>query len=121
MIEAIHHVSLVVADTEAALAFYHDLLGLEVSAARPALGFPGAWLEVGDQQIHLLEVANVDPVAGRPDHVGRDRHLALQVRGLDRMLARLEAAGVDYTRSRSGRVAVFLRDPDGNGIELLEA
>jgi glyoxylase I family protein len=44
----------------------------------------------------------------------------LQVRGLDALQRRLKTAGVPYTRSRSGRKAIFCRDPDGNGIELIE-
>jgi glyoxylase I family protein len=114
----IHHVSLLVADTGRALAFYRDLLGLP-QAERPDLGFPGAWLAVGERQIHLLELPNPDPVAGRPEHGGRDRHLALATDALDAVTARLEAAGIPYTRSRSGRPAIFCRDPDGNAIELM--
>jgi len=116
----IHHASVVVADSRRALAFYLDILGMQVDPSRPDLGFPGAWLRVGDQQIHLLEVQNPDTVAGRPAHAGRDRHTALQVRGLDELEQRLATAGIPFTRSRSGRKAIFCRDPDGNGIELVE-
>jgi glyoxylase I family protein len=115
----LHHVSVVVADTARALVFYHDVLGLEI-VARPDLGYPGAWLAVGARQIHLLEVPNPDPVEGRPRHVGRDRHLALTVDDLGACAARLERAGHGYTRSRSGRAALFCRDPDGNGVEIIE-
>lgn len=117
---AIHHLSLLVADTDRALGFYCDLLGLNV-IERPALGFPGAWLAVGDRQLHLLELPNPDPREGRPDHVGRDRHLAFTVEGLGLLEERLIQAGVPYTRSKSGRNAIFCRDPDGNGIELIAA
>jgi glyoxylase I family protein len=114
----IHHVSLLIADTARALAFYRDILGL-AEAPRPDLGFPGAWLDVGGQQIHLLELPNPDPVQGRPAHGGRDRHVALSCADLDGLIARLEAAGIPYTRSRSGRQALFCRDPDGNAVELI--
>lgn len=117
----IHHASVVVADSRRALRFYVDILGMQLDPSRPDLGFPGAWLWVGDQQIHLLEVANPDTAEGRPAHVGRDRHTALQVRGLDELQQRLETANIHYSRSRSGRKAIFCRDPDGNGIELVEA
>jgi glyoxylase I family protein len=113
-----HHVSLLVADTGRALAFYCDVLGL-APVPRPELGFPGAWLGVGAHQIHLLELPNPDPVAGRPDHGGRDRHLALALDDLPALVTRLEAAGIPYTRSRSGRAAVFCRDPDGNALEFI--
>ncbi|MFB1487335.1 MULTISPECIES: VOC family protein [unclassified Thiocapsa] len=120
LIHSIHHVSLIVADAARALDFYHGILGLELDRERPDLSFPGAWLWVGDQQIHLLELPNPDPVAGRPEHGGRDRHLAMRVSGLDEMTARLKSAGLAYTLSRSGRRALFCRDPDGNALELIE-
>jgi glyoxylase I family protein len=116
----LHHVSVVVADSARALAFYRDLLGLP-EASRPDLGYPGAWLAVGSQQIHLLELPNPDPVAARPHHVGHDRHTAFQVDDVDALAARLERSGVAFTRSRSGRRALFCRDPDGNGIEMIES
>jgi len=117
-IQGIHHVSLLVADTASALGFYRDLLGLE-EVDRAPLNFPGAWLAIGDRQLHLLELPNPDSGAERPEHVGRDRHLALSVTGLDELAQRLEQAGVAMTRSKSGRNAIFCRDPDGNGVELI--
>lgn len=119
-ITGIHHASLLVADTEKSLAFYRDLLGLQVDPGRPALAFSGAWLQVGAGQIHLLELPNPDPVEGRPDHGGRDRHLALTVRNLSRVRERLARADIPCTLSQSGRFALFCRDPDGNALELIE-
>ncbi len=119
-IRGFHHVSLIVADTARALAFYRDLLGLEVDPGRPDLGFPGAWLSIGGGAIHLLELPNPDPVTGRPAHGGRDRHLALSVSDLDGLAAALDVAGIGYTSSRSGRKALFCRDPDGNALELIQ-
>jgi glyoxylase I family protein len=115
----LHHASLLVADTKRALDFYCGLLGLEVDPQRPDLGFPGAWLNIGEQQIHLLELPNPDPTVGRPDHGGRDRHTALQVDDFEQMRTRLDQADIPYTLSRSGRQALFCRDPDGNAIELI--
>lgn len=115
----IHHVSIIVSDTAKALGFYRDLLGIP-EAERPELGFPGAWLQLGNQQVHLLELPNPDPQAGRPEHGGRDRHLAMTVRDLEALTKRLERAGIAYSRSRSGRIALFCRDPDGNAVELID-
>lgn len=119
-IQRIAHISLLVADTETALGFYRDLLGLEVDPSRPDLGYPGAWLRVAGQAIHLLELPNPDPVAGRPQHGGRDRHVALQVRALAALRDKLSSAQVPFTMSRSGRSALFCRDPDGNALEFIE-
>jgi len=119
-IRAIHHVSLLVSDTGRALSFYQGLLGLEVDGSRPDLGYPGAWLCMDNAQIHLLELPDVLRETKRPEHGGRDRHVALSVTDLDILTAALEVAGVAYTLSRSGRRALFCRDPDGNAIEFVE-
>jgi glyoxylase I family protein len=119
-ITSIHHVSVIVSDTRRALDFYAGVLGLPVNDRRPDLGYPGAWLDIGGGQLHLLELPNPDPVQGRPAHGGRDRHLALAVTDLDGLREALECAGVDFTSSRSGRRALFCRDPDGNALEMVE-
>ena len=118
-IEAMLHASVIVADLERALAFYHGVLGLELNPNRPDLGYPGAWLRIGQQELHLLQLPNPDPSHGRPAHGGRDRHVALRVDDLDALGQALEQAGVAYGRSRSGRAALFCRDPDGNAVEFI--
>lgn len=115
----IHHGSVVVADTKVSLAFYCDVLGLEVDPARPDLGYPGAWLRIGQQQLHLLQVDNVDPTQDRPVQVGRDRHMAFHLDNIDALADTLTEVNIAYTRSRSGRNALFCRDPDGNGLEFI--
>lgn len=117
---ALLHASLLVDDLVRARAFYEGVLGLLPNPARPALNFDGVWYDVGAGQIHLINLPNPDPVMGRPEHGGRDRHTALAVRDLASLRARLDAAGLPYTLSRSGRAALFVRDPDGNTLELLE-
>lgn len=119
-IVAINHVSLLVRDTARALEFYRGLLGLEVDDSRPQMDFPGAWLVVGAGQIHLLELPATSAMADLPEHGGRDRHFALDVVDLGAIEARLDAAGIACTPSRSGRRALFCRDPDGNAVELVE-
>ncbi len=119
LVQAIHHVSLIVADTTAATGFYGGVLGLQALPERPELPFPGIWFGVGAQQIHLLELPNPDPIIGRPAHGGRDRHLALRVNSLPDLIARLKTAGIAYTLSHSGRHALFCRDPDGNALEFV--
>ncbi len=117
----LHHVSLIVANTGRAALFYEGGLGL-APVGRPDLGFPGAWYSLGEGlQLHLLELPNPDPVSGRAQHGGRDRHVALLVDDLAGVVARLERAGIPYTRSRSGRAAIFCRDSDGNAWELVQS
>ncbi len=115
----LHHASLVVADTALALKFYCGILGMQ-QTDRPDLGFPGAWLQLGAQQIHLLELENPDPVTGRPEHGGRDRHIALSVPDLEPVREVLDKNSITYTLSKSGRKALFCRDPYGNALEILQ-
>jgi glyoxylase I family protein len=117
---ALAHASVLVRDTATALGFYCGVLDMPLDAARPDLGYPGAWLNLGAQQIHLLELPSPDPATGRPAHGGRDRHIAVLVRDLDLLKKRLEQAGIAHTLSRSGRRALFCRDPDGNALEFIE-
>jgi glyoxylase I family protein len=72
--------------------------------------------------IHLMEVPNPDPtdLALRPAHGGRDRHACFGVDSCDQLAAALSAKGVPFTRSASGRPALFFRDPDGNTLECAE-
>ena len=120
LVTAIDHCSLIVADTRKALEFYEGILGLDVDGSRPDLGYPGAWLQLGNGQIHLLEVPNPDSLENRPEHGGLDHHVALQVSDLDKLVERLEKNRIDYSRSKSGRAALFCRDFDSNAIELVE-
>lgn len=117
---AFHHASLIVSDTRVSLTFYRDILGLAVDQGRPNLGYPGAWLTIDEQQIHLLELPNPDPTDNRPEHGGRDRHLAFRVNDLDDLVKRLRTHSIAYTESKSGRKALFCRDPDGNALEFIQ-
>lgn len=114
------HASLLVADLAQSRRFYEDVLGLKPSPARPEMSFSGIWYDIGAAQIHLICLPNPDPVSQRPAHGGRDRHTALGVRNFDALKSSLDAAGLIYTLSQSGRRALFVRDPDGNALELVE-
>lgn len=107
----VHHVSINVDDVAAAAAFYVERLGLSQRTDRPDFGFGGAWLDVGAEQVHLIEA---------PPPADRGQHFALQVADLDATIEELRAAGVDVSDASpvgTGRQA-FLHDPSGNLIEL---
>lgn len=119
-ISGLLHSSVLVRNIDVALEFYSGVLGLIASDARPDLGYPGAWLLIGEQQYHLMELPNPDPREGRAAHGGRDRHTAFSVSDIDTLAGCLENAKVPYTMSKSGRRALFCRDPDGNALEFIE-
>jgi catechol 2,3-dioxygenase-like lactoylglutathione lyase family enzyme len=107
----VHHVSINVSDVAAAKSFYIDVLGLTERADRPDFGFGGAWLDVGGQQVHLIEA----PV---PDNKGQ--HFALRVDDLDEVIAELRGRGITVSDAKpvGPNRQAFLNDPAGNTVEL---
>jgi catechol 2,3-dioxygenase-like lactoylglutathione lyase family enzyme len=119
-ITALLHAGLLVSDLARAKRFYESVLGLTRHPDRPALPYPGEWYALGGgQQLHLMQLPNPDAASVRPEHGGRDRHIALAVKDMAALKSRLDAAGVRYTVSQSGRAALFCRDPDGNTLEFV--
>lgn len=120
MITAILHVTFLTSDLPRSRVFYEGLLGLKPDLSRPQMSFDGVWYEVtATQQIHLMLLANPEVGLPRPAHGGRDRHVAVGVSDLAELIRRLDAAGVTYTLSQSGRRALFCRDPDHNALEFI--
>ena len=120
-VTALLHAGLLVADLTRARSFYESVLGLSGVPNRPDLPYPGAWYELGgSQQLHLMNLPNPDVASIRPQHGGRDHHIALGVKNMAALKSRLDAAGVKYTVSQSGRAALFCRDPDMNTLEFVE-
>lgn len=89
------------------------VLGLEINPDRPddKLPYRGAWLWIGSEMIHLMELPNPDPKEGRPEHGGRDRHFCVGIENLDPLISKLETSNITFTLSRAGRRAIFFRDP----------
>ncbi|MCW8931698.1 MAG: VOC family protein [Gammaproteobacteria bacterium] len=117
---ALHHGSLIVKDLTRSLNFYCHIIGLEQNCDRPNMSFDGAWLNVGEQQIHLLKLPETEKHLKLPEHAGRDRHLALHVTEIDSIKSKLKANQIPFTVSQSGRQALFCRDPDDNGLEFIK-
>lgn len=121
MIVGLHHATFLTGDLARSRAFYEEVIGLRTDPRRPDMGFEGVWYDIApNQQIHLMSLPNPEAGLQRPAHGGRDRHVALHVDDLPELVARLDAAGIPYTLSRSGRPALFCRDPDQNALEFIE-
>jgi catechol 2,3-dioxygenase len=117
----IGHVHLKVSDLERAERFYVDLLGFHVTAR---YGTDAVFLAAGDNH-HDLALNTWESKGGSPPPPGTTGlfHVAIKVpsrRDLAEMLVRLREAGVPLTGASDHLVseALYLRDPDGNGIEI---
>jgi len=121
MYKGIHHVSLLVTDIERAKHFYGEVLGFEESSKRPDFGFPGAWYEVGETQVHLIVHNEGKTLRGTTEIDSRDGHFAVRVRDIEAFLERMEAHDVEMLNKPHNKTdwhQVYICDPDGNVIEF---
>jgi len=139
----------IVEDLDTSLAFYRDVLGLEVGvmtefAASPAIQAMGdtpnaesriATLKVPGLElgIELIEYRGIDRVAQHPNFVDPGAaNMAFRVRGLDALFPAIErfpgvkiitegGKPVTLTTPNGTLHAVFLQDPDGFVVELVDS
>ncbi len=116
----IGHVHLRVADLDRAIAFYGGVLGFEVQQRAPGAAFLGA-----DGYHHHIGLNTWESLGAAPPPPGRTGlyHTAILYPdrpALARAVARVLAAGHALTGASDHGVseAVYLDDPDGNGVEL---
>ena len=117
----IGHVHLKVADLERALAFYRDVLGFEVTQR---MGRHAAFLSAGGYH-HHIGLNTWESAGGPPPPPGTTGlyHVAILYPSralLADALRRVLAAGIKLEGAADHGVseAIYLRDPDDNGVEL---
>ncbi|MEW9668296.1 VOC family protein [Ammoniphilus sp. 3BR4] len=118
--ENIHHVSLIVTDLEKAKAFYSQVLALQ-EIPRPDFNFPGAWYQIGSQQLHLIVHPAAQTLRTKGGIDTKDGHFALRVKDYHRTVEWLKNMAVEMVlkpNSTAGFSQIYCCDPDGNVIEF---
>jgi catechol 2,3-dioxygenase len=117
----IGHVHLKVSDLERALGFYRDTLGFEVMQQ---MGDQAAFISAGSYH-HHIGLNTWESRGGPPPPRGTTGlyHVAIRYpdrKALAKALKRVLDAGIrlDGASDHGVSVALYLRDPDQNGIEL---
>jgi catechol 2,3-dioxygenase len=117
----IGHVHLKVADIDRALGFYRDVLGFEETTR---LGDSAAFISAGGYH-HHLGLNTWESKGGSPPPHGTTGLYHVAIRYPDRpalakALKRVLDAGIhlDGASDHGVSIALYLRDPDQNGIEL---
>jgi glyoxylase I family protein len=108
----IHHVAILVDDTDEASAFHRDVLGLTPLRRPDAAPIPGSWFDAGGEQLHLMQPDN--PRMNPP-------HFAVCVDDLASAVAAIREHGVtvyEVEHLPGAGYQAFLTDPSGNLIEL---
>jgi catechol 2,3-dioxygenase-like lactoylglutathione lyase family enzyme len=114
---AVEHVQLAIPPNGENLArvFYGEILGLrEKSKPEHLAQYGGVWFEQYDLKLHLGVDHNFSP--------SKKSHPGLLVEDLDELVSRCEHSGYEIVTGRSFESyrQVYVTDPFGNRIELLE-
>ena len=143
---ALHHTGYTVSDLDRSVAFYRDLMGLEVLAQQEKqggylaaiVGYPDAHVRMAHLRApasgHVLELFEyIAPKGETPERIEpRDvgtAHLCFLVDDLDAVYRRLVDAGVETfvsppvlvdTGINTGGYGIYLRDPDGIVLEIFQ-
>ncbi|HHS98408.1 MAG TPA: methylmalonyl-CoA epimerase [Chloroflexi bacterium] len=123
----LHHIAIAVRDLDEALAFYRDVLGLEMTERRqvPQEGVEIAFLPAGETEVELLQP--LDPGSGVARFLEKRgeglHHICLAVPDIEAAMARLREAGARVL-SETPRVAadgtryVFIHPKSAHGVLL---
>ena len=107
----IQHSNVETSDVPRSQEWYGKVFGAEWTEEGPR------FLKLGNTELHLHVEANPQP---HPTN-----HFAIEVEDWDAWLSNLQEVGVDFAPGREpklnagGKLAGFLRDPDGNLIEVM--
>ena len=145
MIKGQVHTGITVKDLDKSIAFYRDILGMELKKVEPErasrgekLGVPGAVI-----QLAVLEYAEgcsveliqykIPPPPGEyapPINMPGSVHIAFKVDNIEEMIQKMESLGVSfvggpqYCSIDEGPLAgwkwIYFKDPDGTNLEFIE-
>ena len=135
--QVVNHVGLCVHDIDRSRRFYEELLGFtfeheiappddptgKLLRLDPPLGLRAVYLRKDGLRLELLAYegrADRRPVRERPMDDPGLTHISFGSADVAGLLERVEALGGSVVRDTDIGVAVFIRDPDGQLIELLE-
>jgi catechol 2,3-dioxygenase-like lactoylglutathione lyase family enzyme len=129
-VKLIHHVNIQISDRQRTREWYEKVLGAEFLDRGPALNKRQLQLRIGSGELHFTDT---------PDPIRVPRvHFAVEVDDWEATLAHLDALGIPYSRTADGQFLgvggsdprqgrredngehyTYIRDPDGNLIELV--
>lgn len=136
----LHHVAMAVENMDRILPFYQDLLGFEIEWEKPQYTGEGMAQVVGLKRAkarvvmlkgHGARMELFQYLHPKGRRMGARRqcdfgltHLALEVKGIHALYARLLEDGVPFNcppqNLRSGVWATYMQDPEGNTVELVQ-
>jgi methylmalonyl-CoA/ethylmalonyl-CoA epimerase len=102
MLQQIDHIGIAVKNLDETLAFYRQVMGLEVSSSEVFNGMKVAFLRIGDSELELLEDTTPDGAIAR--HIAKRgegmQHVAYRVADIEQALQEMRAKGVELIDER---------------------
>ena len=127
MIDRIDHIVLTVTDIEVSTTWYENTLGFEREFFRGPEGQPRHALKFGQLKINLQDAATETPTKARVPTIGSGDFCLVAAIPLDEFIEHLHQIQVPIDvgpvprRGALGPIrSVYLRDPDGNLVEVAE-
>ncbi len=124
-VTALDHLVMTVADIDATIAFYANVLGMHAELFHPADGTVRVALKFGSQKINLhLAGAEFEPKAARPAPGTADLCFLTDTpltdwqTHLQRKSVLIEEGPVTRAGATGPIESLYVRDPDGNLIEI---
>jgi catechol 2,3-dioxygenase-like lactoylglutathione lyase family enzyme len=114
IVAQLDHCSVVITDVARSRRFYGEILGLREIAPPRTFDFTVVWYDLGNMHVHLL-------LKEKPDSIS-PRHFALRVADVAAAREYFKEKGVtvEETTPIPGADRFFIRDPDGNRIEIIQ-
>jgi len=138
---AVNHIALIVRDVGTSLYFYTDIIGFK-QIARPNFDRHGAWLSMGNVQLHLIKgIPHTQQGQHQDDLIVS--HIALDMAGKEKVLEKLKQLRdkrsfhwrqnvsvptfetsqkqifeSDHTNDKGALTQFFIEDPDGYWLEI---
>jgi methylmalonyl-CoA/ethylmalonyl-CoA epimerase len=123
MLQQIDHIGIAVKNLDETVAFYRQVMGLEVSSSEVFNGMKVAFLRIGNSELELLEDLTPDGAIAR--HVAKRgegmQHVAYRVDDIDQALRDMRTKGIELIDerprpgARNARVA-FLHPKSTKGV-----
>jgi methylmalonyl-CoA/ethylmalonyl-CoA epimerase len=122
LLRRIDHVAVLVRDTQEALRFYHERLGLPVHSTEE-IEVPHVrltYLDAGNAYLQLVEPLDPDsPLAATLGEAGGLHHVCFGVDDVPEAVAALSDPGVEVVLgSGRGRVSSFITNTEANGVRI---
>lgn len=124
-VSTLDHLVLTVADIPATVAFYSKILGMQAEEFHPADGSTRTALKFGTQKINLhpaerpFEPKAQHPAPGSADLCFlTDQTLETWTHHLSQLGVPIEDGPVARTGATGPIMSIYIRDPDGNLIEI---